>query len=108
MAVTYSTVSFLTLTNKTITINGAEGWKALGLIVTAGSTDLTLTGNTSLTIGGQPSGSVVVVAGGGYSQGQGGNEIDGLTIAAPSGCTAYIGVSKTIDTDIATMLLNFF
>ena len=105
----YSTTSVKPLThaNSPLVIDGSEGWKSLTLEVdSTSSTNVTLTGNISTTIGGITPGSVDIVPGGGFSIGMGGNNISGITITIPVGCTANLIVGKSNGTGFGVSRLQ--
>jgi hypothetical protein len=94
---------FLTLTGAAITISGQEGWKYVSIKNDASSAgNVTLSSSYTGTIGKQPNGTIVVVPGDSNTLGTGENAVDGVTITAPAGTTAYIEAVKMIDTPIGS------
>jgi hypothetical protein len=91
MGNTANEYGFLTLTNDSITISSREGWKSLAIYCDDASTSSgTVTSSSSKTVGGAAQNGISIPAGKSSSIGDGVNDIGGVTIAAPSGCTLYI------------------
>ena len=93
-----SNIAFLTLTNDSLTIRNTEGWKAIAITVdTLSTADATIEGSEG-TISGQAAGQVILKPSAVFTYSVGDyNDIDGLTITAPLGCTCKIVAARALD-----------
>jgi hypothetical protein len=82
--------ALLTLTSKSINIQGEEGYALISMQVISGT--VTVTGATGLTMGGELCGPVSFTAGMAFTFGTGESTVDDLTIDATSGSAIIAGV----------------
>ena len=80
----------LTLTSKSITIQGEEGWAQLALIVLSGT--VIVTGQAGATMGGEACGATTLPSGTSITFGTGLSAVDDLIIDASAGSVLLIGV----------------